>query len=308
MALGSFLARSAFEAAVLVGRPFGGIRPRRIYHWLARAGYQKPMPSWRTTGLGVRMKLSPFYQLDRSIIAFGEYDQPLHEFFRRFVRPGMVCIDAGANIGDSTLHLAKLVGPTGRVYAFEPAPFPRLRLAEHVAANNFDDRVSISPCALADHAGSATLSYSQPEVENQGMGSLVNRDNHVVTQSVEVPLQALDAFVSEMKIAKIDLIKVDIQGAEPMFLRGARATLARQRPVMCMELSPLDLAASGLDSAELVGMLEGIGYAVHVLSPDGTAGTVLASDAVAKSHRTNNVICLPVTEGDLEQESSGRQP
>jgi FkbM family methyltransferase len=307
MSLGSFLARRAFEAAVLLGRPFGGIRPRRIYHWLARAGYQKPIPSWHTTGLGVRMNLSPFYQLDRSIIAFGEYDQPLHEFFRRFVRPGMVCIDAGANIGDSTLHLAKLVGPTGRVYAFEPAPFPRSRLAEHVAANNFDDRVSISPCALADHAGTATLSFSQPEVENQGMGSLVNHDNHVVTQSIEVPLQPLDTFVNEMKITKIDLIKVDIQGAEPMLLSGARATLARQRPVMCMELSPLDLAASGLDSSELVGMLEAIGYAVHVLGPDGTAGTVVASDSLAKGYRASNVICVPVPEGNLQPEISSRQ-
>jgi FkbM family methyltransferase len=122
------------------------------------------------------MRLAPFYQLDRSTLAFGEYDHPLHEFFRVFVRPEMVSIDTGANIGDSTPYLAKIVGPAGCGYAFELTPFPGSRLAEHVAANAFEDWVRISRCAPADHSGVATFSFSNSGKGNQGMGSLVKRE------------------------------------------------------------------------------------------------------------------------------------
>jgi FkbM family methyltransferase len=287
------LARTAFHAAVFLGRPFGGIRPRRIYHQLAHAGFPEPAPRWQTTGLGLRMKLSPFYHLDREIIAFGQYDGPLHRFFNRFVRLGMVCVDAGANIGDSTLHLAQLVGPSGRVYAFEPAPFPRQRLAEHVVANGFANRVSINACALADVVGTATFAFSEHNVENQGMGSLVTHDNHVVTRSAEVPLSTLDAFVIENDLPTIDLIKVDIQGAELMFLRGAESVIRQKRPIMCMELSPGDLAASGADAPGLVRLIESLGYVVHSLNDDGSTGRIFYSAEIRPNQRANNVICVP---------------
>ena len=292
MSLTQHLARQAFYAACILGRPFGGIRPNRIYRLLARAGFTRPDLRWVTTSFGFRMKLCPFYLIDREILAFGVYDRSLHAALERFVRPGMTCLDVGANIGDATLHMARLVGPSGRVHAFEPAPSPSARLREHVAANHFQDRVTIHVVALADKAGTASFSFASPAAENQGMGSLVSHDNEVVSKQTQVNLQTLDAFVEEHVLQSIGLVKVDIQGAEPLFLRGGAAAFGRFKPTLLLEIAPHELASIGSDSQQLLSIVESLGYSVHLLGMDGAPARRLASRDIAPDFEASNVVCL----------------
>lgn len=122
------LYRIAFRLLCLAGAPIGGIRPRRMYHWLARRGWHHPEFKWYHDRRGQKLLLSPHIHLDRCIIAFGEYDKELHLGLELCVKPGMTCFDIGANIGAVSLHMLKLVGRRGRVHAFEPVPpvFERL--------------------------------------------------------------------------------------------------------------------------------------------------------------------------------------
>ncbi len=94
------------------------------------------------------MRLSPYFWIDRDIIALGCYDPVQHGAIDRLVGPGMTVLDIGANIGDVTLHLAHRVGVGGRVVAFEPVPGVRDRLSEHVGVNGLDAIVSVRSEAL----------------------------------------------------------------------------------------------------------------------------------------------------------------
>lgn len=293
MATSKFLARQAFYAACLAGRPFGGLRPHRMYRLLARAGFEAPDPKWVTTGLGFRMKLCPFYLIDREILARGAYDRPLHAALERLITPGMTCLDVGANIGDATLHMARLVGPAGRVHAFEPAPSASARLQEHVVANRFEDRVVLHQVALSDREGTATFSFAPQAIENQGMGSLVSDGEEVLSLRTDVVLQTLDAFVGQHGIEAIGLVKIDIQGGETMFFKGGAASLRRFRPPLLLEVGPHELAAIGSDSRKFLALVESLGYRVYLLQPDGRPGARIESRNVAPNFDAQNVLCLP---------------
>src|SRR4051812_23750848 len=94
--------RMAFRALARIGRPIGGVRPRRMYNWLARRGFHSYRENdfvWQCDRWGSELKLSPFYLVDRDILVTGSYEEPLHRLIRDRVRPGMVCFDVGANIG-----------------------------------------------------------------------------------------------------------------------------------------------------------------------------------------------------------------
>lgn len=292
VAITKYLARQAFFAACLAGRPFGGLRPHRVYRLLAKAGFDSPDPRWVTTGLGFRMKLCPFYLIDREILALGAYDRPLHAALERFVKPGMTCLDVGANIGDATLHMARLVGPSGRVHAFEPAPSPSARLREHVAANHFQDRVTIHMLALSDREGTARFSFAPAAVENQGMGSLVSSDTEVISMQTDVPLQTLDALVETNDVASIGLVKIDIQGGETMFFRGGAHRLRRFKPTLLLEVGSHELAAIGSNSRELLHLVESLGYRVHHLGHDGNPAACIRSQDTPPDFDASNVICL----------------
>ena len=144
-----------FWLFVYAGRPWGGIRPRRVTHWLARKAYGQSRPHraeyrWYRDRYGAEFLLHPHFHLDYSIIAFGTFDSRLGQFIERQVGPGMTCLDVGANLGVFSLQLARKVGPAGVVHCFEPLPGIFQRLREHVEHNGFRQTVRAHQLALAD--------------------------------------------------------------------------------------------------------------------------------------------------------------
>src|SRR6185295_9346680 len=148
-----FLFRILFQLLCLIGKPFGGIRPRRIYDYVGRRAYPTPEFSWRRNRWGSELCLSPSFHIDRNIIAFGCYDLDLHRLLERLVRPEMICLDVGANLGEMTLQMAQKTGAGGRVYAFEPFPAAYERLKNHIQRNSLEKIVRAFPLALSNRAG-----------------------------------------------------------------------------------------------------------------------------------------------------------
>jgi FkbM family methyltransferase len=255
-----------FEALRVVGRPVGGVRPRRVYHWLARRAFEQPQYRWYRDRWGSEFYLSPYYDIDRDIIAFGSYEPAFHDFLERNVRAGMVCLDIGANLGEVALHLARKTGPSGRVLAFEPIPPVRARLERHVARNGLGGIVSVESVALSSAEGRVTMSFATDAERNQGQGSLVRIEHEATLLRVEVATQTLDSLVAARALPRVDLIKIDVQGAEPLVLAGAHETLARFAPDLFMEVSPDDLRFSGTDSRALCAIVEQLGYAMFELN------------------------------------------
>jgi len=288
------IAALALRGLCLVGAPLGGVRPRRMYHWLAHAAYDRPPGAeafrWHRDRWGFRFQLHPYYFIDRSILAFGGYDLPLLRFLHGRLRPGQVCLDVGANLGQVSVHMGALVRPGGRVLSFEPLPHVRERLVRHVAENGLAQVVEVHPLALADRTGTATFHFAERAVDNQGMGSLVMDEHPSLALRCEVRTMRLDDFVAERRIERIDWIKIDIQGAEPLFLEGARATLERDAPDLLVEVDADDLRAAGSTSRELLAQLDRLGYRAFELRR-GRAGPAIDPRSVAPDFAADNVYC-----------------
>jgi FkbM family methyltransferase len=171
--------------------------------------------------------------------------------------PGCVVLDVGANIGTVTLPLARRVGGTGAVHAFEPHPGIRQRLAENVSLNNLRN-VNISPLALGQTPGEATLYGSQ--LANQGLSSLARGPG--ILEPFPCRVETLDRYVESQSLERVDLVKIDTEGSELLVLRGALATLARFRPAIYVEVCAPHLAHFGTTPRLVLEYLGALGYTV----------------------------------------------
>lgn len=147
---------------------------------------------------------------------------------RALLRPGDVFVDAGANIGFYTIVAAQLVGPSGRVIAFEMMPPTLERLQRHIAMNDAGN-VSAMGLALADRDGEVLIATSAPD--KFGQASIVAKAADGVRYlRYEVATTTLDTALAD--VGDIALIKMDLEGAEYLALCGATAVLQRTRAVL----------------------------------------------------------------------------
>lgn len=268
------MARILFWVLVYLGRPFGGIRPRRMTHWLAKVAFQneRPGPSdycWYRDKYGSEFALHPHFFVDRHVIAFGAYDEVVNDYIDKHIEEGMVCFDIGSNIGIMSLNLARKVGAKGAVYCFEPVPHLFQKLEANVRRNNKLGTIRLSEIALSDQSGRRQMPIANEFYENQGMGSLVDSEHTKLVDSIEIETKKLDEFVEQQKIERLDFMKVDIQGAEPLMLAGATDTLKRFKPELLMEISPEDLAGLQWDGPRLLRYLGELGYSFFEIGPEG---------------------------------------
>jgi FkbM family methyltransferase len=178
------------------------------------------------------------------------YEPRMTAYVKKSVRPGMTAVDVGAHIGYYTTLLARLVGPAGAVYAFEPEPENANRLRLNAEAY---PGVRIFPCAVSDHSGMARLYLSKG---NSGDHRLFEIDGRA---PLEVPVVALDEM-PELKDKVIDFLKIDAQGSETKILRGARTLLARSpRLKGIIEVAPIHLRQAGSSVAELLDLCAELG-------------------------------------------------
>jgi FkbM family methyltransferase len=143
-----------------------------------------------------------------------------------------VVYDIGANLGFFSLVAARLVGPTGRVYAFEPAP-ENAEAIRRNAALNLVTNVTVVERAVSSRAGTARLQI----VDDQSWSRLEEFGAHPGTERVlEVETVAIDDLVQSGELPPPALVKIDVEGAELAVLDGMRATIERQRPTIVCEL------------------------------------------------------------------------
>lgn len=178
------------------------------------------------------------------------------KFLRRLLQTGQKVIDIGANYGVYTLSMAKTVGPSGAVWAFEPASSTMALLAQGVAANGFS-QVVLEGSALSSSSGSARLSLS----DQSEMNALV-RSEESAAQSETVPLVTLDECMQKYGWHDIAFMKIDAEGEEANILKGGRRFFA--------ELSPLiqyEVKAGAQLHLELITAFEDLGYDSYRLVP-----------------------------------------
>jgi FkbM family methyltransferase len=164
--------------------------------------------------------------IGRSLDVYGESSEPEIELFRQYLRPGMVAVDVGANIGTHTVCFAQAVGPSGRVFAFEPQRVLHQILCGNLALNGCRTVVAEHK-ALGARAGSVLV----PWLDYAREGNFGGLELGAWTDGEPVPVLTLDSY--ELKACH--LIKVDVEGMERDVLEGASATIARHQPVLYVE-------------------------------------------------------------------------
>jgi FkbM family methyltransferase len=185
---------------------------------------------------------------------YGEYEPDTQAIIRRYLRPGDVAIDVGANIGIHTMPMSEAVGPQGVVLAVEPLPSVSERLERNLALNHATN-VRVIAQAASDREGSALLYPPGADAANWGQASLARLSHLDPDAPIEVPLVTLDALVRAQGLDRVRLIKIDVEGHDREVMAGAIALIDRYHPVLIFEFSPEHTSEIGNDWDDTVNLL-----------------------------------------------------
>tara|TARA_B100000315_G_scaffold230165_1_gene240323 strand:+ start:1200 stop:2156 length:957 start_codon:yes stop_codon:yes gene_type:complete len=167
----------------------------------------------------------------------------------KFCKPGSVVMDIGANVGEWTLNMAKMVGDTGKVFSIEPVPFMVKALKKTVAINNLS-QVSIFQGAISNKIGSSplTIPYTKDnlalsfgsqlgdEYKPPPKDVVVSWEAMETSKTIEVQTTDIDSFCSEKNIQRLDFIKVDVEGHEKYVIEGGSQTFKTLKPALFLEV------------------------------------------------------------------------
>ena len=226
---------------------------------------------------GVNWELDLREGIDFSIWLLGSFEPETVRCYQNIVKAGDVVLDIGANIGAHALLLGRAVGPSGKVYAFEPTDYAYTKLSRNRSLNpDLADRIHCIQSMLVyqEVVGKPTpgLYSSWPLKEEVGLHEL-HQGRLMTTTGAEA--RTLDSIVLSLKLDRVDCIKLDIDGFECGMIRGANAVLSRWHPVIIMELAPYALEEQSETLGNLIDLLKSYGYSLFDLSK----GTPLVMDS-----------------------------
>jgi FkbM family methyltransferase len=226
---------------------------------------------------------------DASLCAYvaGSFEPNEFAFLARTLRPGMTFIDVGANEGLFTLFAARRVGATGRVIAAEPSGRERALLKRNIALNGLANTTVVSQ-ALADAPGTAELLIAPRRYGlHNTLGDFIYQyDGAPAPERETVVVETLDGLQQRLSLARVDVMKIDVEGAEVKVLTGGRALLATSRPILLVEANEEALGHQGTSTAALLDLLRALDYQIHIFNERGltepwTEGRPLSANIVA---------------------------
>ena len=184
------------------------------------------------------------------------------KLFLESISPGMVAVDCGANIGIYTCLASGAVGPTGKVYAFEPEPRNFDCLTETIRLNRLEN-VQPERLALSNRNEEANLFLSDINMGDHRLGGTDEK-----RASVRVQTRTLDSYWPGT-LPKIDVLKMDVQGAEGLVLQGMAKTIAASNKLkIFMEFWPCGLIRCGTSPEGLLEELSALGFSIQIINQD----------------------------------------
>lgn len=221
------------------------------------------------------------------IVLTGAWEVPTTRVFRDKLRPGMSYVEVGTNVGYYTLLAASRVGPGGRVAGFEANPRMAELASRSLHLNGFDGFAAITPVAIADKPGSLTLHTHRDFFGSSTiLGPLVNIPilEHAPAEgrgALEIRAVTLDDALAHTD-GRVDFIKMDIEGAEPLALRGMSGVLKKNPSLrMIIEFAPAMIRTSGSDPEEFLRSLVGLGFRLTRITGSGSIAPATPSELMA---------------------------
>ena len=226
-----------------------------------------------------RMLIDPDSFLSSRVFVNRSYEPDLVHYLKRVLRPGMICVDAGANVGYLSMLMAKKVGRMGRVVSFEPTQRSFAALCRNIQLNGLTN-VTGEQVALSDHNG--TLEFHEGPLDYDVYNSAGNISHpsalSVTFKSTIVPCMTLDSYLNANNIEKVDLIKIDVEGGELSALKGMEETLERNpQALLIIEFADQTTRGFGYQAREIGFWLEAKSWKLSIIETLGL--TVPASAA-----------------------------
>lgn len=210
---------------------------------------------------GYRMRLPRHYIRQNGVTAFeGEVCRTIEGI----VQPGQVVWDVGSYLGYFSLLFSRRIGPSGRVIAFEPLMENRSLLLENIRLNGIKN-IQVEPIALGAESGWATFQKSRSRF--QGHGSLIHSDDRSRYVRIRVKMSAVDEIASKGEIGIPSFVKIDVEGAEGLVVRGGEHTLRNCSPTVLMEVH-VGPSFPSTTAHEALGRLANLNYRLYCLEDD----------------------------------------
>ncbi|MDH4187143.1 MAG: FkbM family methyltransferase [Nitrospira sp.] len=245
---------------------------------------------------GIKWELDTQEGIDLAIYLLGMFERETVMACRRMIKPGDVVLDIGANIGAHTLQLAKCVGPSGQVLAFEPTQFAFTKLTRNVRLNpDLESRVVLEQIMLGEISNTSVpdMVYSSWPLTDESQLHRKHRGRLMTTQGARAC--SLDDRLKEAGIQKVNLLKIDVDGHECAVLRGAQETLGESRPAIIMEVAPYVLEGPRASLEELCKTLVCQKYQLTEISTGKTLPLVAHElEEIVPDGCGMNVIAVPL--------------
>ncbi|MBI4088157.1 FkbM family methyltransferase [Candidatus Kaiserbacteria bacterium] len=204
------------------------------------------------------------------------HEEETTALFRTIVKPGSVVLDLGANIGYFTLLFSRLVGPSGKVFSFEPEPRNFAYLSKNIEINEYKN-VAAFEKAAAEKTGTTQLfvcSYDTGHhTINQYDGvDAYRRGKPSEKRPIDIEMVKLDDFLKD-KTARVDVVKMDVEGAEPLATAGMDGILKTNPGIqVVMEFFPLLIEKMGRSPKEFFEQLRGYGFRIFLIGGEYSLG------------------------------------
>jgi len=243
---------------------------------------------------GHQMFLAPEGSYASPDMVVDRYERATTDLFKNLLEPGMVFVDVGANIGYFSLLAAKLVGQEGKVYAFEPEPGNHGLLRKNIEINSYSNIQAIQK-AISDKTESTLLFLSALDT---GSHSLYSEAARGVQESVEITTTTIDEFLESEGWPSINLMKIDVEGAELGVLAGMESLVERSPNMkLVVEYCPFLIQSTGANPSDLLTKLSSMKFLIQIIDdskgvmPLETSDLMSITDKLLKQETYINILC-----------------
>jgi FkbM family methyltransferase len=244
-------------------------------------------------GINCQMIIDPTTYFSEVYIR-GFFEPELIRYLKETLHPGMTCVDVGANVGYLTLFMAKRVGQTGRVFAFEPTS----RICELLKANvslNSCRQVVIEQAALSDHIGALQFHEGPTGFDVYNSAGTITHPTAIPQpfMTSQVRCLTLDSYLGELEWPEIDIVKIDVEGGELSVLKGMEQVLKSSPGIqLIIELADQTTHGFGYSASDIEHWLRARGWHLSIV---GAGGKLFAAPVNNKWTGQNIVAYRPIS-------------
>lgn len=191
-----------------------------------------------------------------------DYEKSNFAFVKSNVKQGDVVLDIGAHIGLMAVLFGKMVGPKGKVFAFEPTPGSFKNLCNTIKYNKLPDVVTPVNMPVTEKSGPVNFFISDNDVDVANTLSPWESEKELNTLKTQAT--SIDDFVSDKKLPKVDFIKIDAEGVELGVLKGGYKTAMQFRPKINLAIHPSAIVANGDTLEEIYDLVKELKYDIFL--------------------------------------------